>query len=53
MSDPDVKKHVEELPRKFAFVTIGKVSNSFAFICRKCDISKLLADFSPNRNRNV
>ena len=53
MSDPDVKKHVEELPRKFAFVTIGKVSNSFAFICRKCDISKLLAEFSPNGNRNI
>ena len=48
LSDPDVKKHLDKLPRKFVIVTIGKASNNFYFICRKYCISKLLAEVSPN-----
>ena len=29
LSDPDVKKHLEELHRKFVLVTIDKASNNF------------------------
>ena len=52
LCDPDVKKHLEELHRKFAFVTIDKASNNFAFTYRKYYISKLLAEVSPNKNKN-
>ena len=51
LSDPDVKKHLEELNRKFVIPTIDKASNNFAFICRKYYISKLLVETSPNKNR--
>ena len=52
LSNPDVKKHLEELHRKSLNVTIDKGSNNFAFICRKYYIFKLLAEVSPNKNRN-
>ena len=39
LSDPDVKKHLEELHRKFAIVTIYKASSNFACIFRKYYIS--------------
>ena len=52
MSEPDVKKHLEELHQKFVIVTINKASNNFAFICRKYCISKLLAEVFPNKNKN-
>ena len=45
LSDPDVKKCLEELHRKFVIVTIDRSSNSFRFICRKYYISTLLAKF--------
>ena len=48
LSDPDVKKHLEDLHRKFVIVTIDKASNNFAFIFRNYYISKLFAEFSPN-----
>ena len=35
LSDPDVKKHLEKLHRNFVTANIDKVSNNFAFICRK------------------
>ena len=35
LSDPDVKRHLEEPHRKFVIVTIDKPSNNFLFICRK------------------
>ena len=47
MSDPDAKKNLEELHRKFVIVTIHKASNNFAFICRKYYIPKLTAKVSP------
>ena len=50
-SNPDVKKHLEELHRKFVIITIDKVSN-FALICRKYYISKLSAEVPPNENKN-
>ena len=53
LTDPDVKKHLEEVCEKFAIVTIDKASSNFAFICRKCYISKLLADVSPNKYKQV
>ena len=53
LSDPDVKRHLEEVCEKFAIVTIDKASSNFAFICRKCYISKLLADVSPNKYKQV
>ena len=53
MSDSDVKKHLEKLHQKFFFVTIIKTSNNFAFMCRKYYISKLLAEVSPNENKNA
>ena len=53
MSDPDVKKHLEKLHQKFVFVTINKTSNNFAFMWRKYYISKLLAEVSPNENKNT
>ena len=48
LSDPDVKKHLDKLHRKFVIFTIGKASNNFSFICRKYCISKLLTEVSPN-----
>ena len=53
LTDPDVKKHLEEVCEKFAIGTIDKASSNFAFICRKCYISKLLADVSPNKYKQV
>ena len=47
LSAPDVKKHQEELHRKFLIVTIDKASSNFLFICRKYYISKPLAEVSP------
>ena len=52
MSEPDVKKHLEEIHGKFVIITSDKASNKFVFICRKYYISKLLADVSPNKNKN-
>ena len=52
LSDPDVKKHLEELHWKFVIVTMDKVSNNSAFIRRKYSISKLLAEVSPNKNES-
>ena len=48
MSDPDAKKNLEELHRKFVIVTIHKASNNFAFICRKYYIPKLTAKVIHN-----
>ena len=50
LSNPDVTKHLEELYPKFTIVTFDKASSNFAFIYRKCYISKLLAEVSPNKN---
>ena len=52
LSDPDAKKHLEELHRKFVTVTIDKAYNNFVFIYRKHYISKQLAEVSPNKNQN-
>ena len=49
LRNPYVKKHLEELHRKFVIVTIDKASNNFAFICRKYYIPKLLAEVSLNK----
>ena len=51
LSDPDVKKHLEELHRQFFIVTIDKASNNFAVICRRYYISKLLVEVSQNTNK--
>ena len=53
MTDPDVKRHLEEVCEKFAIVTIDKASSNFAFICTKFYISKLLAGVSPNKYKQV
>ena len=42
LRDADVIKHLEKL----------EASNNFAFICKKYCISKLLAEVSPNKNKN-
>ena len=52
MSDPDVKKNLEELHQKNFIITIDKVSKNLAFLCRKFFISKLLAEVSSNINKN-
>ena len=52
MSDPDVKKNLEELHQKIFIITIDKVSKNLAFLCRKFFISKLLAEVSSNINKN-
>ena len=49
MCNPDVKKHLEDLHWKFAFVTIDKASMIFPFICRKYYVPILLAEVSPNK----
>ena len=49
LSDPDVKKHLEEFHQKIVIITIDKASNNFLFIFRKCYISKLLTEFPPNK----
>ena len=48
LSDPDLKKHLEVLHRKFVIVTIDK-ANNFASMCVKYYISKLLAEFPKKR----
>ena len=40
----------EEHNQKFVIVTIDKVSNNFAFLCRKYYISKLLTEIFLNKN---
>ena len=52
LSDPDVKKHLKELHRKFVIFIIDKAANNFGFISRKYKIFKLLAEISPNKNKN-
>ena len=52
MSDLNVKKHVEKLHRKYFNVTVDKASSKFVFICTKYYISKILAEVSPNKNKN-
>ena len=42
--DPDVKSNTEALHKSFAVVPIDKVASNFAFVCKKCYISKLLAE---------
>lgn len=44
--------YLEELHQKFGTGTIDQSSNPFAFICWKYNISKLLAEDSPNENKN-
>ena len=51
LSDPDVKKHLEEFHQKIVIITIDKASNNFLFIFRKCYVSKLLTEFSPNKKK--
>ena len=52
MSDPGVKKLLEELHQKFVVITIDKASNNFAFTCRKYFISKLVEEVSLNKNKH-
>ena len=52
LSNPNIKKYLEELHLKFVIVTIDKASSNLAFICRKYYISNLLAVVSPNKNKN-
>ena len=52
MSDLNVKKQVEKLHRKYVNVTVDKASSKFVFICTKYYISKILAEVSPNKNKN-
>ena len=44
LSNPDVKKHLEELNQKCYIVTIDKASNNFTFPCRR--YCRLLAEVS-------
>ena len=52
LCDPDVKKHPEKLHQKLAIVTIDIATHNFAFTYGKYYISKLLAEVSPNKNKN-
>ena len=42
--DPDVLAYLGTLHRKYVIVLIDKVSNNFAFICKKFYISKILPE---------
>ena len=52
LSDTDAKKHPEKLYQKFVIVTTDNALSNFSFISRKYYISKLLAEVSPNKNKN-
>ena len=48
-----MKKHLKELCRRFVVVIIDKASIKFAFVCRKYNIFKILAENSPNKSKNL
>ena len=54
LNDSIVKIYLEQLHSQFVIVTIYKASNTFAFICKKIYITKLLSEdgvngYTPNK----
>ena len=52
LKDPEVKKDLEKLHRRFVIVPIDKASNNYAFICKSFYVSKLLDEVGVNGNPN-
>ena len=52
LKDPEVKKDLEKLHRRFVIVPIDKASNNYAFICKSFYVSKLLDEVGVNGNLN-
>ena len=52
LNDPVLKKKLKGLYQNVFIAAIEKILNNFVFWCRKYYIFKLLADASPDKNKN-
>ena len=50
--DPEVLEYLQNFKKHFVITAIDKTSHNFAFICKKCYISKILSEIGSTGNDN-